>query len=517
LTGCAKARDKVPQIAADSFNKRYLYKLTANFFGLLTGLISQTIIPRSLGPAAYGDFNYLTGFFGQLISFLELNTSTGYFTMLSKNPRDSQLVRLYMFFGILVCLAVFFIVGASHTTSLYVYIWPGEHIGYIYLAAAFGLFTWVTQIFSQMADAYGLTVAAEKAKMFQRALGLCLLVLLFVSGKLNLFGFFLYNYALFIFLIAAFLFIMKGSGFSLFKRTALTAEHARHYARESYAYSHPLFVSALIGMLASIFDMWLLQVFSGSTEQGFFGLSSQIGALCFLFTGAMTPLLMREFSIVHAENDTGRMKALFEKYIPLLFSIAAFFSCFVSINADKVIHIFGGQQYSAAFWAVTVMAFYPIHQTYGQLVASAYFAMGKTALYRNIGIFVNAVGVPVSFFLIASPKYLGFGAGAMGLAVKMVAINIISVNMLLFYIAKPIGITFIRYLRHQALCIGFMILTAAVTASIVNPLTKDNIIMGFLVSGVVYTLATGVFVMRVPSAVGLKKEDIQKILKILRL
>ncbi|MBF0568219.1 MAG: lipopolysaccharide biosynthesis protein [Nitrospirae bacterium] len=511
-----KARDKVPQTAADSFNKRYFYKLTTNFVGLLIGLVSQTIIPRSLGPGAYGDFNYLTNFFSQMISFLELNTSTGYFTMLSKNPKDSQLVRFYMLFGVVVCLAVFFVVGTAHITSLHKYIWPGEQIGYIYLAAVFGLFTWTSQIFSQMADAYGLTVAGEKAKMFQRLLGLPILVLLFIAGRLNLFSFFLYNYVLFIFLMVALIFIMKGGGFSLFKRTGLTAGRARHYARQSYAYSHPLFVSGLIGMVANLFDMWLLQVFGGSAQQGFFGLSSQIGALCFLFTGAMTPLLMREFSIVHAEADTERMKWLFEKYIPMMFSIAAFFSCFISVNAAKVIHIFGGQQYSAALWAVSVMAFYPIHQTYGQLVGSVYYAMGKTALYRNIGILVSAAGVPVSFFLMASPAYLGFGAGALGLAVKMVAINIISVNALLFYIAKPIGISFVRYLRHQVLCIGFMVVTALASALIVNQMAGDSLVIGFLISGVIYTLATCVFVMYMPSVAGLKREDIQKVLKTLR-
>ncbi|WP_236861512.1 lipopolysaccharide biosynthesis protein [Candidatus Magnetominusculus xianensis] len=507
---------KMSSRTTDSFNKRYLYKLTTNFAGLLIGLISQTIIPRSLGPRAYGDFNYLTGFFSQLISFLELNTSTGYFTMLSKNPQDSRLVRFYMLFGILVCLAVFFFTSSSHIMSLHMYIWPGEQIGFIYLAAGFGLFTWITQILSQMADAYGLTVTAEKAKMLQRLLGLCLLVWLFVSGKLDLTVFFLYNYALFIFLLAAFIFIMQRGGFSLFKRTELTAHHVRLYARESYTYGHPLFVSGLIGMVANIFDMWLLQVMSGSVEQGFFGLSTQIGALCFLFTGAMTPLLMREFSIVHAENDIGRMNRLFEKYIPPMFSIAAFFSCFVSINAGKVIHIFGSKQYDAALWAVTVMAFYPIHQTYGQLVASAYFAMGKTTLYRNIGIFVSAVGVPMSFFLIASPEYLGASAGAAGLAIKMVVINIISVNALLFYISKPIGISFVHYLRHQALCIGFMTVTAYVTAIIIDPLTKDHMITGFLISGIIYTIAVSAFAFFIPSVAGLKKGDIQNILKTFR-
>ncbi|MCG6552993.1 MAG: hypothetical protein L7F77_11760 [Candidatus Magnetominusculus sp. LBB02] len=503
--------DNEPRTPADSFNKRYFFKLAANFAGLLIGLVSQTIIPRGLGPRSYGDFNYLTGFFSQLISFIELNTSTGFFTMLSKNPKDSGLVRFYMTFGILVCLAVAGFVSICHITSLHAYIWPGEGIGFIYLAAAFGLFTWVTQIFSQMMDAYGLTVAAEKVKMAQKVFGLPLLALLFISGKLNLSGFFLYNYALSMFVIAAFVLIMQKRGFPLFKKTELTARQRRHYARQSYAYSHPLFVSGLVGLVVNIFDMWLLQVFSGSMEQGFFGLSMQIGTLCFLFTGAMTPLLTREFSVVHAENDTARMKELFEKYIPLMVSIAAYFSCFVSVNAAKVIYIFGGGQYGAAFWAVSVMAFYPIHQTYGQLVGSVYFATGKTALYRNIGVFFGIAGLPVSFILMASPKYFGLAAGAVGLAVKMAAVNILSVNALLFYIAKPIGISFGRYLCHQVICIAFMAAAATAAALIVNPLARDNVIAGFIVSGVIYTLSVAVFAWRVPFAVGLSGDDIKKI------
>ncbi|MBF0517057.1 MAG: hypothetical protein HQK97_08060 [Nitrospirae bacterium] len=342
------------------------------------------------------------------------------------------------------------------------------------------------------------------------------MLVLFISGKLDLQRFFLYNYALLIFVIAAFIFIMRRGGYSLFKKTRLTLNDIRRYAGESYAFGHPLFISGLVGMLASIFDMWLLQVMSGSAEQGFFGLSTQIGAICFLFTGAMTPLLMREFSIVHAEADMQRMKGLFEKYIPLMFSIAAFFSCFVSVNAPKVIGIFGGVEFGAAVGAVTVMAFFPIHQTYGQLVASAYFAMGKTTLYRNIGIIISVVGLPVSCVLIASPKYFGFGAGAFGLAIKMVAINIISVNALLYYIAKPIGISYVRYLWHQVLCIGFMTAAASAAALISNPLTKDNLIAGVLISGVIYTLATCVLSFFVPFAVGLNKDDIQKLRMMLK-
>ena len=49
-----------------------------------------------------------------------------------------------------------------------------------------------------------------------------------------------------------------------------------------------------------------------------------------------------------------------------------------------MIHITGGPDYSAALIPVDLMALYPIHQVYGQLVGSVYHVMDKTKLFRNI-------------------------------------------------------------------------------------------------------------------------------------
>jgi len=55
------------------------------------------------------------------------------------------------------------------------------------------------------------------------------------------------------------------------------------------------YVYALVGLFMGILDRWLLQVFSGSAEQRFYRVSYQSGAVRFLFTSAMTPLIRREF------------------------------------------------------------------------------------------------------------------------------------------------------------------------------------------------------------------------------
>ena len=143
----------------------------------------------------------------------------------------------------------------------------------------------------------------------------------------------------------------------------------------------------------------------------------------------MTPLITREFAISFGEKDLREMARLFRRYIPMLYAIAAYFACFIAVEASKVTFIMGGEKFQHAALAVMIMAFYPIHQTYGQLSGSVFYATGQTALYRNIGVAFMLIGLPVTYFLIAPPEKFGLNAGATGLAIKMVAIAFFSVNV----------------------------------------------------------------------------------------
>src|SRR3989304_4940952 len=331
-----------------SLKKRYFYKLFTNFLGLGVSLVTQTIVPRGLGPKSYGDFSFLSDYFNQFAGFFDMGTSIGFYTKLSQRPKEFKLVVFYFYFiGIASLLLLTFVVVA-HTTKMYTRLWPGQELFYIYLA-------------------------------------------------------------LFLLLIV-FTYVMKRSGYSLLQSWKLTGEEIKNYIKEFYQYSHPLFIYSLVGLFAGIFDRWLLQVYGGSVQQGFFGLSYQIGAVCFLFSSAMTPLVTREFSIAYNNKDLVFMAKLFEKHIPLLYSITAFLACFVAVNADKVTHIIGGGKFKDAAWPVSIMAFYPIHQTYGQLSGSVFYATGQTRLYRNIGVVFMLIGLPVTYFFVAHYDKFGINS-----------------------------------------------------------------------------------------------------------
>jgi len=508
--------DKIPtSLKEDSLRKRYIYKLFGNLFGLGIGVITQAIIPRGLGPKAYGDFNFLTNFFSQVVSFLEMGTGTAYYTKLSQRPGESSLVSFYCYVSVIISLLTIGSVLLPVITGTQAMLWPEQTLISVFLAAVFGILTWIVTILNSMADAYGITVRAEVSKIFQRIAGLLIIVIMFRLNILDLSTFFYYHYALLLLLGSILIGMMRRHASPWQWRLPLS--EIKKYSREFYHYSHPLFMYSLIGLVTGLFDRWMLQTYSGSEEQGYYGLAFQVGALCFVFTGAMTPLFMRELSIAFGNRDSKGMADLFHRYIPLLYVIAAFFSCFMVVQADTVTYLFGGSKFSGAITAVAIMAIYPLHQTYGQLSGSVFLATGQTVIYKNIGLVMMMIGLPITYFILAPPSLGGLGIGANGLAVKMVVLNIVWVNIQLYYNARYLDISLKYYLRHQIVSAACLMVMALISTFAVERIVGfDRGITVFLLAGTLYTTLAVVFAYFFPGVFGLQKDDFRSLVQIFR-
>ncbi len=503
-------------VTTDSLKKRYLAKLSANLIGLAISLVTAAIIPRGLGPKAYGNFSFLSNFFTQIVGFFDMGTSICFYTKLSQRQKDFGLVSFYFTFAGMVSFLLLVFVGCAVATGAYAALWPDQKLFYIYLATIWGILTWFVQIVNKMADAYGVTVSTEIARIIQKGLGLVLILTLFFLNQLNLTHLFLYHYFILIFLALSFIWVMECKGYSLKRSWKLPLNKIKTYAREFYSYSHPLFVYALVGLIVGILDRWMLQKFSGSVEQGFYGLSYQIGAVCFLFTSAMTPLITREFAIAFGEKDLREIARLFRLYIPMLYAIAAYFACFIAIQASKVTFIIGGGKFQDAALAVMIMAFYPIHQTYGQLSGSVFYATGQTRLYRNIGVTFMVLGLPITYFLIAPVKMMGLDAGATGLAIKMVLLQFVGVNVQLWFNTRLLKLRFWRYIGHQIVSVGCLLGVAAISMFVVDKGLGlyDKVILSFLLSGVFYTLMVIILFYFQPIIFGLQRQDIHSLIQL---
>jgi O-antigen/teichoic acid export membrane protein len=499
-----------PSTRSDTLRKRYLAKLSANMFGLGISLVSQSLILRGLQPKAYGDFSYLTNVSTQIVTFFDMGTSLGFYTKLSQRQRETGLVAFYFAFSAVIAAIVLILVGLSHIAGVDRVLWPAQPLVLIYLAIGWALLNWFLQTINNMGDAHGLTVPIEAARVIQKVLGLVLIFALVRSSRLDLTSFFFYNYFVTCFLIIAILWIVWKAGHFIGDHWRLTKTQVSSYRTEFVQYSRPLFLYLLVSSIVAALDRWFLQVFSGSVEQGYFGMAVQIGAVCFLITNSVATLIIREFSIAYAKNDLAGIGRLFRRYIPLFYGIAAFLSCFIAAQAQSVADVFGGPRFHDAAFVIALVALYQIHQTYGMLSGSIFMATGQTSLYSKITITTALIGVPLGYIMMAPKGQMGFHAGAPGLAIKMLLVQFIAVNLQLYFNCRFLQLNFWRYFGHQIASLGVLLAVSAAATLVVNKVLAPDYgaTARFLLSGVLYTSMVAGVLYVMPLLFGLQRKDL---------
>ncbi len=498
-----------------SFKKRYIIRLIVSLIVPLVSLATQIVAPRALGPANYGSFNFLTNFFNAILNFLEAGTSVGFYTKLSQRQNDKGLVIFYLQASVIVCILMFLMIPIATNLNLKEYLWPGQKIFYIYYAAALAAITWLSQVWNKIADAYALTISSEVARLISRFSGLILILLLFYSNKLNQQSYFFYNCvttAFFSFLLINL--IQKNKCFQIIDIFSSSIKY-KQYLIEFYTYSSPLVVYALFSSVSGIFDRWILQIFKGDTEQGYYSLAYQISALCFLFSASMTPILTREFAISYEKKDFTRLGLLFRRLVPPLYSITAYFSCFIFFRSEAIAKLFGGDEFKGSYLTLSLMALYPMHQTYGQLSGVLYYATNRTKLYSTLGVVCAFFSSILTFVFIAPAKYFGLGLGSQGFALKMLIMQFICVNALLYFNIKFMKQSLKYYLLHQIGSFFILLITSAFSKIFVDYFitTESNFLIKLIISGIFYSCLCAFLGWNFPWIFGTTKSDMENILQ----
>ncbi len=366
-----------------SLKSRYLIKLLSTIISGLINAVIIAIVPQALGAVAYGKFVYLQDFFIKAVGFLDMGSSIAFFTKLSADNRRRELILFYFsYLAFIFILLILFIYILDITDYIYLLI-PNISTKYIYFGLLFATLTWASQIFIKISDAFALTISVEIIKILHKiaSLGLILYFIHIIGLSLDNYFYFHYISLISFLIILSWLFWKK----DIFKNLKLSTLHSQflNLLKEFIEYCHPLVLYSIVLSLVGIFDIWLLQSVAGSKEMGFYGVAYSLSAMAFLFSSAMTPIITREYSKFYGDGDIKSIRKLFLKYIPMLYSISAFFSIFISLHSQTILDIFiSSDEFKEAYLVLVIMFFYPIHQTYGQLSGGLFYATGETKLLR---------------------------------------------------------------------------------------------------------------------------------------
>ncbi|WP_296304522.1 lipopolysaccharide biosynthesis protein [uncultured Desulfovibrio sp.] len=508
------------QRSTPTLARRYLYKLLANVASVPVYLVMEAILPRALGPQMYGNYSFATNLFQQLSGFLDMGTSTCFYNALSRRQHETGLIAFYLRVSLLVACISLGLAWLMQIPAAGSLLMPDVPAWLAPLAAVWAFLTWWGRVLRSMNDAVGATVPSEMSRTVIALLAVLALASLYWLDILNVYSLFGQQYAMLAATALGYWAVSKKTWEERFGREGrfslrLTGGQTRAYAREFFHYSHPLFVQALLTFAMLSVERWLLQWFDGSTQQAYYALAQKVCIACFLFVSAMTPLIMREFSIAWGNKDMEGMGRLMQRFAPLLYAVAAYFSCFSAVEAGALVNLFGGAEFAPAVLPVQIMAFYPLHQAYMQLASSVFHAAGRTRTTRNITMLDAVYGFAAVWLLLAPEEYLGLHLGAVGLACKTVGVQFITVNIQLYMASRLIPFSWLRNLAHQFWCLAVLLGLALVCheLTLLCGIGDAVSLPRFLCAGVLYTLSALLVLFLLPALAGLRRDELTAFLR----
>jgi len=290
---------------------------------------------------------------------------------------------------------------------------------------------------------------------------------------------------------------------------------------EYWIFCRPLILLAVASFIYEFVDRWMLQRYAGSIQQGFYQISAQLAGVCLLATASILNIFWKEISEANARQDKQRVAYLYNKVNRGLLMIGAVMSCFMFPWAEEIVILLLGTAYQKSWPVFAIMLMYPIHQSMGQVNGTMFLACAHTKTFTVIAIIGQIASIPITYLLLASSSDIlvpGLALGALGLAIKMVGMNILLVNIQAWLIARlngwkyewkyqVVGITLVftlGYIIKVAIC--YFIPTALLVTE------KLSFIFAILLSGAVYLFGIGVFLWFYPQIAGIDKVEFRSLI-----
>ena len=468
------------------------------------------LAPRALGPASFGVYEFLINIFKQIFSIADLGFSTAFYVKLSRNNNNVGVLKFIIYYTIIICssifLFVFILIKFDYTLTTF----NSHPDKYIYYALLFSGFTWLILLLRYTSDAFGLTIRSELVIVILKLIGAAVIGLLFIKNKLVLASLFEVNIIVLLFISLVIILTIRTHYQNNIKHQKVNTR-LRSVLSEFWVFSHPLIFVSILSAMVIFLERWLLQIFYGDVEQGNFGVSFRLIAICTLFGSAMVQLITREFSISH--NNLAHRKTLFEKHVPFFVLITSIMAMFIAPNSSGLIKIVGGNQFESAKIILLILSIYPVHQIIGQLTASYFLANDLTKTYRNIIIISGLINIAITWFFLAPGKYYGLHLGGSGLALKMVFIQFITVNISLYIITKLLQICYYKYLWYQIASITLFYSLAKLTTTVVSTIVTNNILMSTFVAGLLYMILSLSLLLVSPGIFGVRRDYLYRLLR----
>ncbi len=500
----------------EKINTRFIASLTANILRSIVSFLTALLLARWLGPEDFGRMAFLLATFMAFKGLLDMASSSAFFTFISQKPRSKYFITLFwrwvliqVFFSLVVVLIVL-------PDSILDLIWQGENRSLIVLAL---IATFMQQnvwsVASQMAEAQRETIRVQRLNTLVVTIHLCVVLALWLLGEL-------FIPLIFIALIFEWM-IASWIAEKMYQRQKDVLESRNDTISsvfyEFWHYCKPFIPYVWLSFSFDFVSRWMLQNWDGGSEQAYFAISQQFSSVALLATTSILRIFWKEIAEAKHNGDDKRVQNLYKKTSRLLYFIGAVVVGGLVPWAKEIINLLLGPAYLSGVLTFTLMLFYPLHQSMGQICGTMFYATENTRIQVVIGSIFMALGVVVVYFLLAPKDAIvpGLGMASRGLAMQMVVMQLIQVNIMAWFIARIFGWKFdwLYQLVGLSTVVVFGWAAKLITTSIFY---FDSIILIMIMSTVIYLIAMVGVLMTMPWLAGLqRKEILDQFSKFLRL
>ena len=412
--------------------KRTIVSFIANLFKSLLSFITGLLIARGLGPIEFGTFSFLIASFTALKAILDLGTSSAFFSFISKKNQSKAFYKnyfiwLFIQFSISI-LFIAFIAPSSWVET----IWQGEIKGRIILAfVAVFMQEQIWGALNSVAESQRLTIRFQVFNAAVTIINLSIVMLIFFTKSLSIdliFYLIIFQICSLVILVYFFIPINYTTKLKSLSETFL----------EYKVFCLPLIPHVILGVLMQFADTWFLQLFGGSIEQSYYMIGYRFSAISIILNKSVISILWKEVAEANENKNFKAILKFYNKSSLYLYLFSSLISCFLIPWSSTIISIFLGSKFIEGHTVLAIMLFYPVHQALGQINGAVYMALEQTKKYSQISIVFMLISILTTYVLLAPKTFTipGFGLGSNGLALKMVLIQFVNTNYLIWRLSK---------------------------------------------------------------------------------
>ena len=490
-----------------SIRTRFTASFLANFLRSIVSFLTGLLLARWLGPEEYGRMVFLLASFAAFRQLLDMGTSSAFFTFLSRKPRSARFVRTFWAWVACQLVMTLLLVSLLLPDTLIRQIWVGETRTLVAMASFTQGVVWASA--AQMAEASRETVRLQRLNTIVVLIHLCVLIGLWHWELLA------------IPLVFAALIVEWGMAARVASRMYRTQEDpgvpedSRRIFREFLGYCGPMIPFVWLGFAHDFADRWMLQHWGGAAEQAYFGVAQQFSAVALLATSSIMGVLWKEVAEAAHRNDNQRLQYLYSKAARILYFVAAATACGLLPWSGELLELTVGENYAGGAMTLMLMLLYPMHQSLGQIGGTLLYATANVRLYVRLNLFVMAASLVVAYAMLAPPDAFvpGLGLRSQGLAWKMLLVQGVSVNLLLWFIARKFGWKFDW--EYQVVVLTVCAVLGWATHQLVAVMFADvrNIPAQLLIASVGYGVSLLIIVAIRPGLAGLSPVELSQLLR----